>query len=172
MKLTKADFITITRVLLLPVVVALILLDYRDIATIAYFLAALTDGIDGRVARRYKEFSEHGGLLDALNDRIFLITIFVVLALLGSFKVWIITACILGGIAELALGVYISRKTKKLYLHYVHRDSIKAFAVLMYLYFGLHIAGFVYADYVFIAALILGVYSFIDYLTYAVKELK
>lgn len=171
MKFTKADMITIIRLIFLPIVVILILLDYRYIGGAVYFLAALTDALDGYIARKYKQVTKYGGFLDALIDRIFLIVIFVTLVLIGTFKLWIIFAFILVIVLEIVMGWYISKKIKKSYLYYVHRNSIRIFAVLIYLCFGLYIIKFIYADYIFIMALISASYVFIDYIIYIKREL-
>lgn len=170
-KLTQADMITLTRLGFAPVVIGLFLLGYNFIAAGFYYLGALTDALDGYVARRYKQVTSYGGYLDALVDRLFLIPIIFTLAMTGILKLWVVSVMILLILMELGMGFFIHKKLKKSYLYFVHRNSIRAFAFLIYIVFGLYMIGFIYADYVFIAAIILGIISFFDYSVY-IKNLK
>jgi|GEM_PF-525717 len=165
-KITKADMITVLRLFLTPVVILLILSDHRYTAGAIYFLAALTDAFDGYIARKYKEVTDHGGFLDALIDRIFVISIFVVLVLKRTFSFWITFLILLIPMLEIIIGVLVTKKTKRYYLYYIHRNSIRTFAVFIYICLGLYIIEFIYADYFFIASLFLGLYAFIDYIIY------
>ena len=45
-----------------------------------YVLTATTDWIDGWVARKYHQISDFGKLMDALNDKIFIIAMFILLS--------------------------------------------------------------------------------------------
>jgi CDP-diacylglycerol--glycerol-3-phosphate 3-phosphatidyltransferase len=91
---------TATRILLTPVVMALILLPEGDddaevIATVLFCVAAATDWIDGRLARRWGVTSRLGSFLDTTADK--LLVSGVLIALLGVDRVspWI-AALIIG----------------------------------------------------------------------------
>ena len=45
-----------------------------------YVLAGITDWLDGYLARKYHQISDFGKLMDALNDKIFTVSIFLILA--------------------------------------------------------------------------------------------
>ncbi len=60
----------------------------KMLAFILYVLAGITDWLDGYVARKYKQVSDFGKLIDALNDKIFTISMFVILAGKGLIPVW------------------------------------------------------------------------------------
>jgi cardiolipin synthase len=80
-------------VLILPI--ALALAHHRAVATLWLFgAAALSDGLDGFLARRFGWQTELGGLLDPVADKLLLATVFVMLALLGSVPVWLTTTVI------------------------------------------------------------------------------
>lgn len=88
MLLTTANKITIARILLVPLFV-LSLIEYtasgRDVfrwlAVILFFGAAVGDGVDGWVARRFNQRTEMGALLDPLADKLLLVLGLVVLSL-------------------------------------------------------------------------------------------
>jgi cardiolipin synthase (CMP-forming) len=92
---------TATRILLTPVVMALILLpDEGDdgtqiLATVLFCVAAATDWVDGRLARRWNVTSRLGSFLDTTADK--LLVAGVLIALLGVDRVspWI-AALIIG----------------------------------------------------------------------------
>ena len=91
-RLTLANKITLARILLIPVFV-LVCIDYiRDyrhdhlrewerIAACAIFaLAAVSDAVDGYIARRYHQKSELGTFLDPLADKALLVSALILLS--------------------------------------------------------------------------------------------
>ena len=86
---------TATRVVLTPVVMALILFadgddDVELLATVLFCVAAATDYVDGRLARRWNVTSKLGSFLDTTADK--LLVSGVLIALLGEERVspWIV----------------------------------------------------------------------------------
>lgn len=87
-RLTLANKITIIRILLIPVFVMFAIYYVRELkewqryAAIGVFLlAAVTDGIDGYIARRYSQKSRLGTLLDPLADKLLLVSALVLLSI-------------------------------------------------------------------------------------------
>lgn len=65
--------------------------DYYGFITAAFILfaiSALTDWLDGYVARKWGMVSDFGKLMDALVDKIFITGIFIVLLTLNILPVW------------------------------------------------------------------------------------
>ena len=86
---------TATRIVLTPVVMALILVpedgdDTAVLATILFCVAAATDWVDGRLARRWSVTTKLGSFLDTTADK--LLVSGVLIALLGAGRVspWIV----------------------------------------------------------------------------------
>lgn len=78
--LTVPNALTLARLLAIPVVLIL-LLEEKDISAATVFVvAALTDFLDGRIARRRGGPSTLGVILDPLADRLMLSSVAVVLA--------------------------------------------------------------------------------------------
>ena len=65
--------ITIARVALIPVIVVLLQFDevaWRVLALIAFMVAALTDWLDGYLARKLKIVTNFGKFLDPVADKL------------------------------------------------------------------------------------------------------
>jgi CDP-diacylglycerol---glycerol-3-phosphate 3-phosphatidyltransferase len=90
-------FGTATRIALTPVVMALILLgdESQDpLAAVLFCIAAATDWIDGRLARRWNVTTRLGSFLDTTADK--LLVAGVLIALLGDARVspWIVAVIV------------------------------------------------------------------------------
>jgi CDP-diacylglycerol---glycerol-3-phosphate 3-phosphatidyltransferase len=73
MRLTVPTILTLLRILLIPVLVLMFYLPYQwsNFASAAVFaLAALTDWLDGWIARRYHQYSAFGAFLDPVADKL------------------------------------------------------------------------------------------------------
>ena len=81
--LTLPNVLTLLRLLAIPVVL-LLLFAHRDVAAVTVFvLAAITDFLDGMIARRWGGASYLGTVLDPVADRLMLSSVAVVLTIRG-----------------------------------------------------------------------------------------
>jgi len=115
--MTIPNYISIFRLMLVPVFV-ISLLDYADTGTelswwtavVAYLVAAISDGVDGYIARRFKQRSELGTFLDPLADKLLLVSGLVVLSFssdhLVQLPIWMI-GVVLGRDLFLLLGFFV-----------------------------------------------------------------
>jgi CDP-diacylglycerol--glycerol-3-phosphate 3-phosphatidyltransferase len=85
--MTTANKITILRILLIPFFVVEVLYYglqgneiHRLLAVLCFAIAAILDGVDGYIARRYNQRSELGAILDPLADKLLLVSGVVVLS--------------------------------------------------------------------------------------------
>jgi cardiolipin synthase (CMP-forming) len=85
--MTTANKITIVRILLIPFFVVEVLYyvkngneAHRLLAILSFAVAAICDGVDGYIARRYNQRSELGAILDPLADKLLLVSGIVVLS--------------------------------------------------------------------------------------------
>jgi CDP-diacylglycerol--glycerol-3-phosphate 3-phosphatidyltransferase len=95
--------ITVSRILLIPVFVLVFLgpMPNRALAAAAVFgLAALTDAVDGFIARRWGHVTRLGKLLDPIADKLLVLTALFLLVDQGLVETWI--AIVLAG-RELAV---------------------------------------------------------------------
>ena len=77
MKLTTASKITIVRVILIPVVVALMYLDFAGHmywALLVFAVASVSDFVDGYIARHCNQVTNFGKFLDPLADKLLVIS--------------------------------------------------------------------------------------------------
>jgi cardiolipin synthase len=81
--LTLPNVLTLLRLLAIPVVLLLLFAE-RDVAAVTVFvLAAITDFLDGMIARRWGGASYLGTVLDPVADRLMLSSVAVVLTIRG-----------------------------------------------------------------------------------------
>jgi len=86
--MTTANKVTIVRILMVPFFVVQMLYYFEDgreshrwLGLAAFAVAAVSDGIDGFIARRFKQRSELGAILDPLADKLLLVSGIVLLSL-------------------------------------------------------------------------------------------
>lgn len=116
--MTTANKITIVRILAVPFFIAQVLYynengheHHRWLALAVFAVAAVFDGVDGYVARRYNQRSELGAILDPLADKLLLVSGVLLLSFQGQpdlarIPLWL-TATILGRDVILTLGLIV-----------------------------------------------------------------
>jgi cardiolipin synthase len=81
----------------------------EQLAALSLFVAAaVSDGLDGYLAKRFDWTSELGKLLDPLADKLLLVTVFVESAWLGLVPWWL-TAAVVARDVMIALGALVYR---------------------------------------------------------------
>src|SRR3989449_2252291 len=90
--MTTANKVTILRILLIPFFVVEVLYYvkagdelHRLLAILCFAVAAICDGVDGYIARRYNQRSELGAILDPLADKLLLVSGIVLLSFNWAF---------------------------------------------------------------------------------------
>jgi len=78
---TPANELTLTRMLLIPAFVILLIYGYRGWALVTFAAAGLTDLLDGLIARMTGGNTVLGAWLDPMADKLLLVTMFVMLTL-------------------------------------------------------------------------------------------
>jgi cardiolipin synthase (CMP-forming) len=84
-----ANWLTVLRIVLIPVFVLLLLYKRPGFALVVFASAALTDLLDGYVARRRGSQSRLGAFLDPMADKLLLTAAFVTLTQLRVLPPWI-----------------------------------------------------------------------------------
>lgn len=94
-----ANILTLTRLALLPFMVLLFFLPWEWAAWTClalYLIGAATDWLDGWVARRYNQITEFGTFLDPITDKIFVVTLLLMLVASGRIEhVWVMNVVII-----------------------------------------------------------------------------
>jgi len=83
------NLITLFRLALIPPFVYLLLQQNYLAAFVLYFLAGLTDGIDGFLARRFAWTSKLGAIMDPLADKLLMFSTYLSLSYLGQIPWWL-----------------------------------------------------------------------------------
>lgn len=99
-----ANFFTLLRLILIPYVIGAILAGRHARALELFFVAAVTDVIDGTLARSYGMSTQAGAYLDPIADKCLLSGIFLALGAIGSVPWWFV-AVVLGRDVYILLGV-------------------------------------------------------------------
>jgi cardiolipin synthase len=89
-----ANWLTVLRILLIPVFVALLVYRKPGTALLVFTVAALTDLADGYVARRRGHESRLGAFLDPMADKLLLVASFGTLTYLRVLPAWIMIVVI------------------------------------------------------------------------------
>jgi len=86
--MTTANKVTIFRIMLVPVFMLLLLTGVWHISAILFLIAALTDGIDGYIARKYNQITTLGKIIDPLADKLLITAALIGLVALGRLSPW------------------------------------------------------------------------------------
>lgn len=103
------NIITIIRLILIIPIAMLIYENKPVMAVTIFFIASMSDGLDGYLARKYGWVSAFGKLIDPAADKLLLVVTAVTLTLLGQFPVmlfWLMVAkdlAIIGGLVVYTL---------------------------------------------------------------------
>ena len=92
--MTIPNFITIARLLTVPLIVWLMIADRFVEATVLFILAGISDAADGFIAKRFGAASELGAYLDPIADKALLVSVFVTLGFKGVLPAWLIVLAV------------------------------------------------------------------------------
>ncbi|MDO8462137.1 MAG: CDP-alcohol phosphatidyltransferase family protein [Deltaproteobacteria bacterium] len=87
--LTVPNLLSLLRMVLSPVFVVVAVTGSLRVAFILFCVAALTDMIDGTIARLFKQKSSLGAFLDPMADKLLMASSFITLTVLGIIPFWI-----------------------------------------------------------------------------------
>ena len=82
------NLLTITRILLLPFFAVTLIYGEYGYALMVFAAAAISDILDGLIARITKQITYFGSILDPVADKFFLITSFILMTAYGLIPKW------------------------------------------------------------------------------------
>jgi cardiolipin synthase len=88
--LSIPNLITVLRILLVPVVVWAIATGGMQLAFLLFLGAAISDAVDGFLAKRFGMKTELGAYLDPLADKVLIVSIYVTLGITAVIPLWIV----------------------------------------------------------------------------------
>ena len=121
---TVPNALSLLRLFMVPIVVALLLGGADGVAAALFVLAAATDFLDGRIARRAGP-TRLGRILDPVADRLMLSSVAVVLAMRGLLPAWAVAILVGRDLLALVGSLVVGSKIR------VNRVGKAATAVLM-----------------------------------------
>lgn len=87
------NFLTLLRIFFIPLLVVVLLTQFKGkelVGFIIFLLAVLTDSLDGLLARRRKQITVLGQLLDPIADKLLVASAFICLVELGVVSAWMV----------------------------------------------------------------------------------
>src|SRR5580658_1979615 len=93
--LNLPNFLTLCRLGLIPIFLSLLARHHYTYALYVFVAAAVTDGLDGTVARWFDSRTELGAFLDPFADKLMLLSAFVLLTINGEFPVWLFSVVVI-----------------------------------------------------------------------------
>ncbi|MDH4100298.1 MAG: CDP-alcohol phosphatidyltransferase family protein, partial [Nitrospirota bacterium] len=84
------NLITILRIALIPFFIIAVMYGYQYYAIGIFLVAALTDALDGFIARTFNMQTQVGTWLDPIADKLLLISSIVVMAVVGKVPLWLV----------------------------------------------------------------------------------
>jgi len=89
--------ITVIRILMIPFFIAALLIDFpfhQPIAAALFIIAALTDSLDGYLARSRNLVTDFGKFMDPLADKLLVCSALICFVQLGSVPAWVVIVII------------------------------------------------------------------------------
>jgi CDP-diacylglycerol--glycerol-3-phosphate 3-phosphatidyltransferase len=89
--MTSANMITVVRIIMVPFVLVILLTEMQNKEIIAFAIfvtAAITDSIDGYIARKFNQVSALGKFLDPLADKLLVSAALIALVYLQEVETW------------------------------------------------------------------------------------
>lgn len=88
------NFITLARVLSVPVIFYLLINDNSRAAFYVFVLAGVSDAVDGYLAKRFNWTTELGAYLDPLADKALIVSIYIALGVSREIPLWLVIAVV------------------------------------------------------------------------------
>ena len=160
------------------------------VAAIVFIAASLTDMLDGKIARKYNLITDLGKFLDALADKILVISVMIAFVELRRFSAWLLIIVILREFAISGIRMIAASKNDVIAARMIGKvktaTQMVAISYLMFEPLLLKIFGFGFTGYAnletnvitIIGDVLLGIsmvlvaYSGVDYLVKGKKYLK
>jgi cardiolipin synthase (CMP-forming) len=83
------NMITLVRIILIPIFVIALVYQSYEYALVLFVIAALSDMLDGMIARLTNQKTKLGAFLDPLADKALLLTSFIILSVYGWISPWL-----------------------------------------------------------------------------------
>lgn len=83
------NFITLGRIILVPLIIAMIVARNWSGAFTLFVIAGVSDAVDGFLAKRFNMATELGAIIDPLADKALLVSLYVTLGIVDALPSWL-----------------------------------------------------------------------------------
>ena len=94
MNINIPNFITLGRIISVPVIFWLLLSGQSKIAFFVFVCAGISDAVDGYLAKRFNWRTELGSYLDPLADKLLIVSIYIALGVRDELPLWLVIAVV------------------------------------------------------------------------------
>lgn len=88
------NFITLGRIISVPVIFWMLLSGQARAAFFVFICAGISDAVDGYLAKRFDWQTELGSYLDPLADKLLIVSIYIALAVRNELPLWLVIAVV------------------------------------------------------------------------------
>ena len=173
---------TATRILLTPIVMGLVLVgdggdetgDAAIVASVVFCVAAATDWVDGRLARRWDVTSKLGSFLDTTADKLLVSGVLIALLAAERASPWVVALIIGRELILMALRGVIASEGEVMSPSMLGRlkTSVQFLAIALAIVRpGEPVGGLFVDEWAMLAAAVITVWSAVDYLVRALPSL-
>ena len=164
-----ANTITLIRLLLVPIFVWLAIArpEQSFLIVFIFSFAALTDWLDGFIARRFNQVTELGKLLDPLVDRVLVLSALFVLFYKGSIPGWAAVILVAREVVAI-LGYQLLRaRNKEMSVSMLGKVA----TAILFVSFAALLGEITFGKWIFFAGLFLSLVALVDYMFKGSKKL-
>lgn len=111
--LNLPNFLTLIRIVTIPFFLVLLSSRLYWDALFVFILGALTDALDGPIARRTHQLTAVGSLLDPMADKLLITASYIMLGLIGGIPEWLVFLTVTREVIGMVTYVTISSIVKK-----------------------------------------------------------
>ena len=101
------------RIILTPLFIIFLFSEFYNAKLFSLFIfiiAAITDGYDGYLARKYNQITPEGKFLDPLADKVLVLSAFIAFAYIGIIDFWMVSIIIFRDLVVTGLRIIMSSK--------------------------------------------------------------
>ncbi len=170
------NFLTVFRIVLVPVIVILLIQGEYTKALVCFIIAGVTDGLDGMLARLLNQTTVVGAYLDPLADKVLVISMYTTLGIIGVVPGWLSVivisrdCIILGGILVLTL-MSISLEIRPSFVSKIN-TTLQLAAIFFALLMKIHIAGKHFRDVLVFVYWVTATFTVISGADYLLKGMR
>ena len=161
------NFLTVFRFFLVYPIVISILEENYQLTLFFFFLAGISDFLDGYLARKYSWESRFGKIFDPISDKVLVIATLISLSLVGEINIYLTMFLLIIIVGVILSSLLIDNYEIKPYFS----GKFNSFVLMTYLGFVIIEVSFglvpvVFLNFLMVALLITSLYSVIEYLNY------